>query len=39
MVDKNAPKYVFQKDGTYYFSRHDLSCLSNYDTLPNCLFR
>ena len=22
MVDKNVPKYVFQKDGTYYFSRH-----------------
>ena len=22
MVDKNVPKYVFQKDGTFYFSRH-----------------
>ena len=22
MVDKNVPKYVFLKDGTYYFSRH-----------------
>ena len=22
MVDRNVPKYVFQKDGTYYFSRH-----------------
>ena len=22
MVDKNVPKYVFQKDGTYYFTRH-----------------